>query len=180
MSKKVKALVERDIKNRIGDVEGIAVVSPRGLDGNKNNKLRGALRAKGLKMTVVKNTLASRATKGSKIEGFDKLLDGPSAVIYGAGVAIPNIAKLLLDAKKDNDKLEIKGIYFDGELYTGDKGIEQASKLPTREEAIAAVVAAFLSPARKIAGAIKSPASKVASILKTVEDKAKEKEGAPA
>lgn len=180
MSKKVKALVERDIKNRIGDVEGIAVVSPRGMDGNKNNKLRGKLKAKGLKMTVVKNTLVARAAKGGKLEGFDKLLDGPSAVIYGAGVSIPSIARLLMEEKKADEKLELKGVFFDGELYFGDKGMEQASKLPTREEAIANVVAAFLSPARKLAGAVKSPASKLAGIIKTVEEKAKEKEGAPA
>lgn len=178
MSKKVKSLVEREIKSRIGDVEGIAVISPRGLDGLKNNKLRGKLRASGLRMSVVKNTLAVRATKGSKVEGFDKLLDGPSAVIYGKGVAVPNIAKLLLAEKKDNEKLELKGVFFDGELYIGEKGVEAASKLPTREEAIANVLSAILGPGKKLGGIFKGQAGKVASLIKAVEEKAKEKEGA--
>jgi large subunit ribosomal protein L10 len=180
MSKKVKALVERDLKNRIGDVEGLAVVSPVGMDGLKNNKLRGKLHAKGLRMTVVKNTLAKRALKGSKVEGFEQLLSGPSAIIYGKNVAIPNIAKLLLDEKKDNEKLELRGVYFDGETYLGEEGVKTASKLPTREEAIANVLSAILGPGRKLGGILKGQPGKVAALIKAVEEKAKEKEGAAA
>lgn len=178
MSKKVKSLVERDIKNKIGGIDGLAVVSPRGMDGLKNNKLRGKLHAKGLRMIVVKNTLAKRAAAGSKIDGFDKLLDGPSALIYGQGVSVPNIARFLLDEKKADETLELKGVFFDGEIYSGQKGVEAASKLPTREEAIANVVAAILSPGRKLGGIFKGQASIVASLIKSVEEKAKTKEAA--
>lgn len=180
MSKKVKSLLEREIKSRIGDVDGLAVISPRGLDGQKNNKLRGKLHAKGLKMTVVKNTLARRATAGSKVEGFDTLLVGPSAVIYGKGVSVPNIARLLMDEKKDNEKLELLGAFFEGEIYVGEAGVKAASKLPTREEAIANVLTALVSPGRKLGGILKGQASIVAALIKAVEEKAKEKEGAPA
>jgi len=58
--------------------------------------------------------------------------------------------------------------------------MEAASKLPTREEAIASVIAAMLGPGRKLAAALKGPGGKLGAVLKTIEDKAKEKEGAPA
>jgi len=179
MSKKVKSLIERDLKSRVGDVDAVAVINPRGIDGMKNNNLRRKLYDKGLKMTVVKNTLAKRALGGGKLSGFDKLLEGPSALIYGKA-SIAQIARLLVEAKKADEKLELRGVFFDGELYHGEKGVEQASKLPTREEAIGNVVAAILGPGRKLAGALKGPGGKIAAILKTVEDKAKEKEGAAA
>ncbi len=178
MSKKVKALLERDIKGRIGGIDGLAVVSPRGMNGLKNNKLRGKLHAKGMRMTVVKNTLAKRAAAGSKIDGFDKLLDGPSAIIYGNGVSIPNIARFLLDEKKADETLDLKGVFFEGEVYSGQKGVEAASKLPTREEAIANVVAALLAPGRKLGGIFKGQASIIASLIKSVEEKAKAREAA--
>ena len=38
-----------------------------------------------------------------------------------------------------DDALELRGIFFDGEVYPGDKGVEQVSKMPTREEAIGQV-----------------------------------------
>jgi large subunit ribosomal protein L10 len=130
-------------------------------------------------MMVVKNTLAKRAVGDGKLKGFDKLLDGPSAVIYGKA-SISTIARALLDELKTDEKLELRGIFFDGEIYIGDKGVEQVSKMPTREEAVANILASILGPGRKLAGAIKGPGGKLGAILKTIEDRAKEKEGAPA
>jgi len=177
MSKKVKSLIERDLASRFKDLDGVAVINPRGINAIKNNQIRRRLREKGVRMTVVKNTLARRATDKTKLKGFDKLLDGPSAVIYGQA-SIAAIARLLLDEKKNDETLELRGAFFDGEIYIGDKGIEQVSKLPTREEAIGTVIASILSPGRKLAAVFKGQPSKIASILKMIEERAKEKESA--
>jgi large subunit ribosomal protein L10 len=179
MSKPVKDLITKELTARLKDLDGVGVINPRGIDANKNHGIRRRLHEKGLKMMVVKNTLAKRAVGEGKLKGFDKLLDGPSAVIYGKA-SISTMARLLLDERKTDEKLELRGIFFDGELYTGDKGIEQVSKLPTREEAVANVLAAILGPGRKLAAALKGPGGKLGGVLKTIEDKAKEKEGAPA
>lgn len=182
MSKQVKSLIERDLGNRLKDIESVAVISPRGIGAIKNNQIRRKLREQGLRMTVVKNTLAKRATAKSKLAGFEKLLDGPSAVIYGTG-SMSAVARMLLEESKDNDKFELRGIFFDGEVYIGAKGVEQVSKLPTREEAISQIVTLILSPGKNLAGAIKAPGSKLASILKTIEERAEKSgstEAAPA
>lgn len=179
MSKRVKALIEKEFGSRFEGLDAVAVISPRGINANRNNAIRRKLHAQGLRMTVVKNTLVRRATEKSKLKGFEKLLEGPSAVVYGKA-SISAIARLLLDEKKTDAKLELRGVFFDGEVYAGEDGVKQVSKLPTREEAIGLVLAAILAPARKVAGAIKSPGSKLGAILKTIEEKAKEKEGAAA
>ena len=177
MSKRVKSLIEKEMQTRFGDIDGVAVINPRGINAIKNNLIRRRLHEKGLKMTVVKNTIAKRATGESKIKGFESLLEGPSAVIYGKA-SISTIARALLDEKKNDEAIELRGMFFDGEVYVGDKGVEQVSKMPTREEAIGQLIALVLSPAKNLAGAIKGPGSKLGSILKTIEDKAKEKDGA--
>src|SRR5688572_11168322 len=184
MSKRVKNLITRELAGKFKGVDGVAVINPRGIDANKNNNLRRKLRQNKLRMTVVRNTLARRAVHGEnsgagKLKGFEKLLEGPSAVIYGEA-SIAQIARLILDEKKADAKLELRGIFFDGEIYEGDAGVEQASKLPTREEAVAGVLAALLGPGRKLAGAIKGPGSKLGAVLKTIEEKAKERGDAPA
>jgi large subunit ribosomal protein L10 len=181
MSKYVKNLIMRDVAAKFKDVDGVAVINPRGINATKNNQIRKKLHAQKLKMTVVKNSLARKAlaTPESKLKGFEQLLDGPSALVYGQA-SIATIARLLLDEKKTDDKIELRGVYFDGEIYIGAKGVEQVSKMPTREEAIRILLAAILSPARKLAGAIKGPGGKLGAILKTIEEKAKEKEGAAA
>jgi len=173
MSKLVKDLITRELSTRLKDVDGVAVINPRGINATKNNGIRRRLHAKGLRMMVVKNTLARRATEGTNLKGFDKLLDGPSAVIYG-NQSVPTIARLVLDEKKADDTIELRGVFFDGEVYVGDKGVQQVSKLPTREEAIGQLVAAILGPGRKLAAAIKGPGGTLGAILKSIENKAKD------
>jgi large subunit ribosomal protein L10 len=181
MSKRVKESITNEMAAKFKDLDGVAVINPRGIDAIKNNLIRRRLHEKGLKMLVVKNTLAKRAVgEKSKITGFDKLLDGPSAVVFGK-VSISTVARALLDEKKTLETLELRGIFFDGEIYTGEKGVEQVSKLPTREEAIASLVALILSPGKRLGGIFKSQAGRVASLIKAVEEKAKTKEAeAPA
>src|SRR2546430_9185674 len=150
MSKKVKNLITRELGNRFKGVESVAVINPRGIAATKNNQIRRKLREKGVRMTVVKNTLAKRAIgDDSKLKGFDRLLDGPSAVIYGEA-SISTIARLLLDEKKNNEKIELRGVFFDGEVYVGDEGIKRVSTMPTREEAIGQVVALILAPGQRL------------------------------
>jgi large subunit ribosomal protein L10 len=177
MSKYVKNLITRELTDRFKDVEGVAVINPRGIDATKTNKLRRKLRENKLRMTVVKNALAKRATEKAKIKGFESLLDGPSALIYGQA-SIPAIARLLMEQKKENDKLELRGVFFDGEIYAGEKGVETASKLPTREEAIAGVLSALLGPGASLAAALTGPATTLASLVKAVEEKAEKGGGA--
>jgi len=179
MSKKVKNLITRELGERFKGVDSVAVINPRGINATKNNQIRRKLREKGVRMTVVKNTLAKRAVDdGSKLKGFDALLDGPSAVIYGEA-SIATIARMILDEKKADDKIELRGIFFDGEVYVGDKGVEQVSKLPTREEAIGQVVALILAPGQRLGGIFKGQAGKVAALIKAIEERA-EKSGAGA
>jgi ribosomal protein L10 len=83
MSKPVKTLVMRDLTNRFKDVDGVAVINPRGINATKNNLIRRHLRAKGIKMMVVKNSLAKRSITQGKLKGFESLLDGPSALVFG-------------------------------------------------------------------------------------------------
>src|SRR5690242_6159725 len=135
MSKRVKNLIEKEIAGKFKDLDAVAVINPRGINAIKNNHIRPKLHEQGVRMTVVKNTLAKRAVGDSKLKGFEKLLDGPSAVIYGKA-SISAIARVLLEEKKTDEKIELRGVFFDGEVYLGDKVVEQVSKLPTREEAI--------------------------------------------
>ena len=76
MSKVVKGLVQKEIAKRLADVDGVAVINPRGIDAIKNNLIRRRLRAKGVRMTVVKNTLAKRAVGDGKEPRSDESVPG--------------------------------------------------------------------------------------------------------
>ena len=171
MSKTIKNLIERELEGKLKDVEGCAVVSSRGLDGNANNNLRRKLSEQGMKMLVVKNSLARRATANSKLKGFEGLLDGPSAVVYGgANIEVSAIARLLADAQKDNETLEVRGVFFDGEAFVGQKGVKLVSTFPTRTEAIGQVMGALLGPIQTIAAQLNQGGT-IASLISAVEAK---------
>jgi large subunit ribosomal protein L10 len=175
MSKFVKDAITKELTKRFEGLEGVGVFNPRGIGATKNNLLRRRLRAKGLRVSVVRNSLARRAVDGSKLSGFDKLLDGPSAVVYGKDASISTLARLLLEEKKLDAKMELRGIFFDGEVFVGEAGVKTVSTMPTREEAVANVIASILGPGRTLAAALKGPGGTLGSVLKTIEDKAKER-----
>ncbi len=172
MSKPVKNLVTKQYAEAIGDVSGAVVIDIRGIEANQNNELRGALNEKGIKITVVKNSLAKRAISGTTLEPIGELLTGACAFVYPTGedVSVVNVARELIEQAKTLEKLEFKGALLEGIVFQPDQ-IEALSKYPTREEAQAQVVQLILSPAQNLVGAILGPGRKIASIVKAVEEK---------
>ena len=99
-------------------------------------------------------------------------------MVYG-GESIVDVVKELVEQIKKVEKLKIKGSIVDGQLLDG-KATTALSKLPNKKELQANIVGQILGPSRKLAGQIKGPAGKLAGQIKAVEEKAKEKEAAPA
>src|SRR5690606_6733116 len=122
----------------------LAVLNPRGINAVRTNNFRRKLHENKLRMTVVRNNLVRRviAESDSALKGFESLLDGPSAVVYGEA-GISQIARILLDEKKDNEAMELRGVFFDGDIFAGQEGVEKVSKMPTREEAIGNIMSAI-------------------------------------
>jgi len=169
MSKPIKELVRKELVSRFDGVKQMAVVGFTGVDAVTNHKIRGRLHAKNIEMTVVKNSLARQAFKAVGLEVAGEMLDGPCAVAYGADSVI-TVVRELLDIKKDVPNLEVKSALLDGDVF-GAERIEELSKFPTREEAIAQVVGCVLSAGANLAGCLIGPGGQIASILKTLEEK---------
>ena len=169
MSKPVKELLRNEMIKRFTGVDSIAVVGLTGVDAVSNNRLRGRLLAKGVRLMVVKNSLARQAFRESGLEPAAALLEGPCAIAFG-GDSIVSVVRELLAIAKDTPALTIKAAYMDGDSF-GAAQIDALSKYPTRQEAIAKVLAAILGPGAKLAAAVLGPGAKVAALLKAIQDK---------
>jgi len=169
MSKPVKQLMRKELTARLQGVTSLAVVGFTGIDAVTLGRIRAALRDKQVSLTVVHNSVAKTAFENVGIPQAKDLLDGPCALAYGAD-SVVTVVRELLELRKEAENLQVKGALLEGQVFGPDR-VEQLSKYPTRDEAIANVAAAILAPARKIAGCLVGPASKIAGALKTIQDK---------
>jgi large subunit ribosomal protein L10 len=172
MSKYVKQLLQSQLEKKVESeqIRDFLVVTTKGVGGVENNVMRGALKEKGIRMLVVKNSLFRRVLHTQKMDSAVDLFNGPCAVVYG-GDSIVDVAKEATDWARKLPTFEIRGAFVEGSAY--DKSAaEQLSKMPTRIELQGRVVSCVLSPGAKLAGALKGPAGVIAGCLKTIIDKA--------
>lgn len=169
MSKPIKQMVTDELKSRYDGVASACVIDMTGMEVQEQQRLRGAIRQKSGRVQVVKNSLARRAWQGSPLEPLGASLEGPCAVVIGTE-SIIDIAKALVEAAKEFNKLSLKKAIFEGDpdLVT----VEQLSKMKGKRELVGEIAMLVSSPGRSIAGCLRSPQSKIAGCLKAIVEKA--------
>ena len=182
MSKLVKKLVSRDIASRLDGVNDAIVANIVGMTGEQNYNIRKAFRETGVKVMVVKRTLAARATEGTLLRPAFSEQPGSMAVIWGCEdfVSLVRLVTKMADSGKF-PKLEIKGGVMDGDAITADQ-VKKVSKWPSRSEQISMLVGQILSPGANLSGQLVGPARKIAGqIKKMIENQEDEnlEDGAP-
>ncbi|MCW5754495.1 MAG: 50S ribosomal protein L10 [Phycisphaeraceae bacterium] len=170
MSKSVKGIVMRDYRDRLDGQENAVMLSLRGVKGIATTKLRSDLAKKGIRVVVVRNSLARKTFEGSALGDMFDGIKGQSALAFG-GNSVVEVAREIVELMKTNQEIELKAAVLDGQVFRGAAGVEQLSKFPTREEAIAKAVALVIGPAQKLVAAVKGPGAKIGGIVATIKDK---------
>ena len=154
---------------QIFESSGVVVVARyEGLTVAEMQVLRAMMRDAGGAVRVAKNRLAKIALEGKPCASIGGLLTGMTVLAYSEDPVAA--AKVAVDFAKKNDKFAILGGSMAGQGLD-PAGVDAVSKLPSREELIASVVACIGAPASNIAGAIGAPAANIAGILTTLEER---------
>ena len=173
MSKRLKSLITAELEHKFKGQESVVVIDYIGIDATRANKLRHALKAKKVRLTVVRNALAAKALDTAGLKGAGEMLKGTNALVYG-GESVVDIVKELVEQGKTLEQLKIKGSIVEGRVL-GSKETAGLAKLPNKKELQGILVGQILGPGRKLAGQLKGPAGKLASqIKKHIENKEKE------
>lgn len=171
MSKYVKQILTKEFQNRFAGVNEFLVVDMTGVDGIANNQLRGQLRQKGIKLTMVKNAMMRHAIAAmGKTCAAELFATGSCTVVYGDDSVI-DLAKEIKAANIGKKKvIKFKGAYVDGTaLDAATAG--QLVNMKTRVELQGEIVMLANSPGRRLAGAIAAPAGIIAGRIKIISEK---------
>lgn len=148
------------------DKNNVVVLGNGGLSVKEMTELRGELRQAGAKLKVVKNRLAKIAISERPQKKIAPAFKGPTAIAYAEDPVAA--ARVIEKYAKKNEKLKILGGALGAETLD-EKGVKALASMPSREELIASIVQAIISPASNIASAIGAPAANIAGILETLE-----------
>lgn len=166
MSKFVKNIITEDLKKRLDGVENAFLVNLVGMEVNDSNALRAALAEKGVKVMVVKNSLAARACADTPLAAAFNGLTGNAALCWGASDIVA-LAKEVVKATKEKQfsKFSLLGGVMDGEAFAADQAVE-ISKWPSREEQIAILLGQITGVAAGLSSQLLSGGANLASQIK--------------
>lgn len=146
-----------------------AVVSDyRGLTVDQMTRMRAKARESGVYLRVVRNTLARRAIEGTEYECLKDTLVGPTMFAFSQEDP-GSAARLLKDYAKEFEALQIKALSIGGKLL-GPGDIDRVAKLPTRDEALALLMAVMQAPVAKLARTLNEVPGKLVRTLAALRD----------
>jgi len=163
-----KVEVVEEVRGRLDKADAVIVTEYRGLKVKDLAALRRSLAPLGGEYRIYKNTLARLAGHG-RPEGFANLLSGPTGLAFVRGDAAA-VAKTLRDFARANPLLLIKGGLL-GTSVLSPEATAALAELPSREQLLGRVAAAFAAPAQTMAGLLAALPRNFAYGLAALRDK---------
>ena len=178
MSKVIKQMEMTALRKNFEGVRDVVVLSTKGLTCQADSTFRSNMRKKNIRLQVVKNSLTRKVfgELGLNVAAESPYWTGPTTLVWGAGSvaelsqAVDGELKLPKNAPLYKDKVKVKGAIADGQEIPFDAAL----KMPTRQQAIGAVLSALLSPAAAILGGLVSAGGQVAGQIQKISEKAPE------
>ena len=169
---KEKQAIVADVNATASKALSAVMADYRGISVQGMTALRKQAREAGVHVRVIRNSLAKRAFEGTDFECLKDALLGPNIVAFsiedpGAG------ARIFKDFAKENEEFEIKALSIGGKLLAADQ-IDTLAKLPTREEALALLMAVMQAPVTKLVRTLNDVPGKVTRVIAAVRDQKQE------
>lgn len=171
MARPDKVAAVAEIVDQFNDSAGAVLTEYRGLTVKQLQDLRRAL-GENASYAVVKNTLTKIAAREAGVEGFDDLLNGPTAIAFINGDLV-EAAKGLRDFAKANPALVIKGGYVDGAPLDASE-IAKLADLESREVLLGKLAGAMLASLSQAVYLLNAPLSQAARLVGALQAKAEE------
>lgn len=172
MTREEKLTQIEELTTVLNETPTIYLADIEALDAVDTSNLRRASFSKGIKLSVVKNTLLKKAMDASDkdFDGLYDVLKGNTSIMLAEAGNAP--AKLIQEfRKKKQEKPVLKGAWIEESVYVGDENLEMLTAIKSKEELIGDVLTLLQSPAKNVISALQSAGGNIAGILKTLEER---------
>lgn len=140
----------------------------RGLKVSEMTELRQELKKVQSDLQVIKNRLIKRAIDGGDLGGLEEYLKGPTAVAFASEDAV-GTAKVLTKYAEQFEPFTLRAGVVRGEVI-GLEQITALSKLPSKEELYAKLLATLMAPVTNVVRALNGVPTKIVQVLAAIKD----------
>jgi len=175
----LKTSLVGDYAAKFKEATSLVVVDYRGLSVDQVTELRRNLRAEGVEFKVLKNNISRRAICEAGYEGLANEFVGPTAIAYSNDDVVAP-ARILHTFAKENEALELKAGFIEGEVASREQVMELAT-LPSKDGLLSMLLSVLQAPMRNMAYAlsqvadqkdVEQPAAEAAPVEEVVEAEA--------
>jgi len=163
VSKAKKIEQVKELSGELKNVSSMIVATYSKLTVEKDYQLRKALRGTGAQYRVVKNTLAERASEGTKVREVLQNLHGVTSIAYTQGDPVA-LAKVLAKYAKDNPEFSFKAGVVEGRVIS-IKEIEALATMPSKEEIYSKLLYLLNAPAQRLVTAMSAVGRNLAVVV---------------
>jgi len=173
MKKEDKGQVIESLVEQLKESNIFYLADISGLNAEQTSDLRRLCFSKGIKLSVVKNTLLKKAMETVE-KDFDDLYDvlkGNTAMMFSDTGNVP--ARLIKDYTKKfkTDRPALKGAYVEEMCYVGADNLEFLSNIKSKDELIGDIIGLLQSPAKNVISALQSGGNTIAGLVKTLSER---------
>lgn len=167
MNRVEKQQTVESLGEQFRSISSAFLIDYKGLKVVAATELRRKIREMDGSYVVVKNTLALRAAKETKLEQLEPYFQGPTAVAFHKKDVV-GLAKLLTDISKSNPSIVFKAALVEGKVIAPAE-IQALASMPSREVMLSKLVFLLKAPLQRLGSVLKAPVRDLYLVVKQVQ-----------
>jgi large subunit ribosomal protein L10 len=171
MNRTEKQQTAESLGEQFRSIDSAILIDYRGLKVVDATEIRRKVREIDGTYVVVKNTLALRAAKDTKMASLSPYFEGPTAVAYHRKDVV-GLAKLLIEISRSNSSVAFKAALIEGKVVPASE-IQSIASMPSREVLLSRLAFVLKAPLQRLATVLRAPVRDLAMVLKQIPDSAK-------